>query len=220
MSLLPNYNYVNGDGLDVLDKDKPDGAVEKPAILDNAIRQVKQYLLDTVAGPDALMRLALPIGMVTVWPGDVSDIPTEFLLCDGQVVTSSHPELLSALTAAGNPHSSDSSIRVPNLVRRTPYGADGVASTPDFPTALGKQMGTETATLEKDQLPPHEHLLRFSGGITHLTAGSSDMRALHRTGTMGEQAPSFVFQEATGGDGAHNNTHRIILMHYIIKGKV
>lgn len=45
-----SYAYTNGDGLAVLSVSTPDGASEPVSNLDDAIRQVKAYLKDDVAG--------------------------------------------------------------------------------------------------------------------------------------------------------------------------
>lgn len=47
---MPSYAYSDGDGLTVLDKTVPDGAVEPVSNLDDAIRQIKAYLRDATAG--------------------------------------------------------------------------------------------------------------------------------------------------------------------------
>lgn len=47
---MPSYAYTDGDGLSVLDKTKPDGATEPVSSLDDALKQVKAYLRDTVGG--------------------------------------------------------------------------------------------------------------------------------------------------------------------------
>lgn len=47
---MPSYAYNDGDGLSVIDKTVPNGAVETVAILDDALKQVKAYLKDATAG--------------------------------------------------------------------------------------------------------------------------------------------------------------------------
>lgn len=49
------YDYTNGDGIESLDKTKPDGATEMVAILDDAIRQLKAFIRDDTAGLNALL---------------------------------------------------------------------------------------------------------------------------------------------------------------------
>ena len=50
---MATYDYNPGDGLAALDPLTPDGSIEPVNILDNAIKQIKAYLLDPVEGPDA-----------------------------------------------------------------------------------------------------------------------------------------------------------------------
>ena len=47
---MPSYSYNDGDGLSVIDKTVPNGAVEPVSNLDDAIKQVKAYLKDATAG--------------------------------------------------------------------------------------------------------------------------------------------------------------------------
>jgi hypothetical protein len=46
------YTYSNGDGAAVLLTTEPNGATEPLSNLDNAIRQIKAYINDPIAGPD------------------------------------------------------------------------------------------------------------------------------------------------------------------------
>lgn len=50
-----SYAYTNGDGVSALDKTTPDGSLEYVASLDDAIRQIKAYLVDPADGPDAMI---------------------------------------------------------------------------------------------------------------------------------------------------------------------
>lgn len=50
-----SYAYTTGDGVSALDATKPDGSLEYVASLDDAVRQIKAYLTDSSAGPDALI---------------------------------------------------------------------------------------------------------------------------------------------------------------------
>lgn len=61
---MPSYNYSNGDGLSVLSASTPDGATEPGSNLDDAIRQIKAYLLDPVAGVQALVDALDPVRVV------------------------------------------------------------------------------------------------------------------------------------------------------------
>lgn len=58
-----SYVYNNGDGLSVLDKTLPNGAVEPVSILDDALKQVKAYLVDPIAGVTKIQAdLTLSVG--------------------------------------------------------------------------------------------------------------------------------------------------------------
>jgi len=59
-----SYSYTNGDGLAVLSASTPNGATEPGSNLDDAIRQIKAYLLDPVAGVAALAASLLPVKVI------------------------------------------------------------------------------------------------------------------------------------------------------------
>jgi len=47
---MPSYSYTDGDGLAVIDKTLPNGAVEPVSNLDDALKQVKAWMKDATAG--------------------------------------------------------------------------------------------------------------------------------------------------------------------------
>lgn len=59
-----SYSYNNGDGLAALSASTPNGAVEPGSNLDDAIRQIKAYLLDPVAGVAALTASLSPVKVI------------------------------------------------------------------------------------------------------------------------------------------------------------
>lgn len=78
-----SYAYTNGDGVAALVVTEPDGATEPLSNLDNAIRQIKAYLLDPIEGPDAkVAALASPIRVIATHSGSPVQLVDE---SDGQV---------------------------------------------------------------------------------------------------------------------------------------
>jgi len=80
-----SYNYTDGDGISALDPATPNGATEPISILDNAIRQIKAYLCDELAGPQAqfnslLSRTRVIATMSTAQPvvAGASEVNVEF----------------------------------------------------------------------------------------------------------------------------------------------
>lgn len=59
-----SYLYTDGDGLAALNKNTPNGATEPGSNLDDAIRQIKAYLLDPVAGVAALASALNPVRVI------------------------------------------------------------------------------------------------------------------------------------------------------------
>lgn len=51
---MSTYSYTDGDGLAVLSKLTPVGAVDLVSDLDDAVKQIKAYLKDPVVGPESL----------------------------------------------------------------------------------------------------------------------------------------------------------------------
>lgn len=156
-----------------------------------------------------------PTGALLPYAG--STAPTNYLLCDGSVVSqTTYAALYAVISTTYNTGGEGAgNFRLPNLKGRTVVGRD--SSDTDFDT-LGETRGAKTHTLAESEIPSHTHgpgsyetnfqsvtNTTVTGAAGRLTTGTGVTRAV--SGTSG----------ATGGGGAHNNIQPSIVLNYIIK---
>ena len=142
----------------------------------------------------------LPLGTVRVWPGNESDIPSGWVICDGSLY--SKTTYSDAYSVIGNSFgSTNSNFRVPNLVtdQRFVRGAHTHSQ-------LGDTGGSAEHTLTKSEMPSHTHF--FSRYDVEATTGNVTSGLTYKTDLETESA---------GGGEAHNNLPPFIKMHYMIK---
>jgi len=156
-----------------------------------------------------------PTGALLPYAG--STAPTNYLLCDGSVVSqTTYAALYAVISTTYNTGGEGAgNFRLPNLKGRTVVGLDSGDTDWD---ALGETRGAKTHTLVGSEIPSHTHgsgsyttnfqsntNTTVTGGGARLNPGTGITRAV--SGTSG----------ATGGDGAHNNIQPSIVLNYIIK---
>lgn len=217
---MPDYSYTNGDGVSQLDASVPNGAIELVKVWATAIKQIKAYLKDPIEGPFAVGKRALPLGSIVMWTLASATLPAEYLLCDGQEITTDYPDLRTLIIDAGNPYSSDASVRTPNFTRRSPYGAGGTAEQVGFPVHLGAVAGTETHQLVTAEMASHLHKYMWNDAAIFATSstGTGDRAAFSPSTSFSAQPPVVgSMQEPVGSDQVHNNTHRVLSMYFAIK---
>lgn len=159
-----------------------------------------------------------PLGIVQIWAG--AKVPEGYLLCDGSALKiSDYPELYAVLgstfnrgtNASGTTYTTQSGyFRLPDLRGRFIVGLHD--SDPDY-TQPGKAGGAKAVALTVDQLPSHDHGLKF------------------RTEKWGDNANRRPFPDAagdndytaktlqTGGGQTHENRPPYYVMAYIIRAK-
>ncbi len=191
------YPYTNGDGLAVIDPLLPDGAAEPVANLDDALRQVKAYLKDPTAGPEALINAVVAAANP---PGSfknfaMAGLPTGYLACDGSAVSrTTYAALFAAIGTVWGVGDGSTTFNVPNMCGRAMVGV-GLGTAPNASSwALAQEKGDEVHLLIIAEIPAHTH-----------TVGT----APNRSGTAGAN-PIWANDSSTntgsvGGDTAHNN---------------
>jgi len=165
----------------------------------------------------------LPAGVVNPYAGAYDNVPSGWLLCDGQAVSRTTYSALYAVvgTAFGSGDGS-TTFNVPNLKGRVPVGYDSTQT--EFDTR-GETGGAKTHTLTTAQIPSHSHTIpahkhdinRATQQVASGTGGGYEVDGAGATTyTETENAPA----DNTGNTGSgdpHNNLQPYLVLNYIIK---
>jgi microcystin-dependent protein len=204
-----SYNYTNGDGVAVLLVTEPDGDTEPVANLDDAIIQIKKYLNDPTAGPDAkiaaITSVVSPIGKIDMF--GMTSLPSGWLLCDGTAVSrTTYAALFAIIGTVWGAGNGTTTFNLPRLSGRSPV-ATGTSNAVDATAvSIAQEKGAETHTLDIAEIPAHTHDQTIYGNLAG-TAGANPIWA-----NTGSAATS-----SAGGGGAHNNLPPIIGVVFAIK---
>lgn len=156
----------------------------------------------------------VPTGALFQWLTNTA--PTGYLLCYGQVVSTTTYAALYAVIAhtfASDPGGGN--FTLPDLRGRLPLGQDdmGGSSANRVVSAqadsLGGVDGAETVTLDTTMIPAHTHVM---GTYGNTGGGQSGLR-----GSSVSDITSYTSTASTGGGLAHNNMPPYITVNYIIK---
>ena len=210
-----SYAYTNGDGLSALDSATPDGATEPMSNADDAIRQIKAYLKDPIAGPkaliDALQASLFPAGLIA--PYGVATAPTGWLICDGSAVSrTTYSTLFAAIGVTFGAGDGSTTFNLPDMRGRAPVGTGTGDASGATAWALANKKGAETHTLADTEIPPHTHTVGKgeSGGWSG--CDSSVRLQVSCGGSCGN-----VTSSSSGGGQAHNNLQPSLGLTFIIK---
>lgn len=152
----------------------------------------------------------LPIGTVVEFASD-TDVPENWLLCNGQEVSRTEYDLLFAVigTTYGAGDGS-TTFNVPTKEGLVTVGKK--SSDTDF-NILGKTGGEKTHTLTVDEMPSHSHC---SDGYTGSGAGAYFYATCNGTGTKYEKT---AYTQFAGENQPHNNLQPYVTSNFIIKAK-
>jgi len=177
--------------------------------IDHAVTQLLFELMDT-AMPDFT-----PVGVISAFMGEPSDVPAKWLLCDGDLFDSDdYPDLYAVI--ATRYHDGFGNFRVPNMEDRFLFG---VGINDD----LGDLAGENQHTLTTAELPAHHHIVPAHSHTTGTrpaagsNAGSVSLGSLAASGTIATSTQAATDTSDTGGATAHNNMPAYIAVHWIIK---
>lgn len=177
--------------------------------------------------------ISVPIGTILPYAGPAGSVPSGWLLCDGtSYEASAYPLLEDLLRKPGGGYLYDSEsgrFKVPDLRGKVPAGFD--VNQTEF-GELGIDGGEKEVTLNKDQMPRHNHggSTSTDGAHSHKlgtrgfkaeTNGDSGADGSlddddNRTFTDGEHSHSINFE---GGDQPHNNLQPYLTINFIIKAR-
>lgn len=167
-------------------------------------------------------------GVVKMWAGLVSKVPTDYKLCNGdELLISSYPSLFENLgTAFGG--DGINSFALPDLRQRFIAGYD---SSKTGYNIIGNKGGSETVSLTTDQLPAHNHVknttfnklsaraadVSVDGSPSGVDSGAAD--AEFNVGNMTTPLWTEATIQTVGSNEAHENRPPYFILAYIIKVK-
>lgn len=234
-----SYTYTPGQPVSVLLPSEPADSEIIGASADESLRQIKAYLKDPTAGPEARYvalkaqfdALIATVGTSTAVPpgfifamGRTSAL-TGWLLCDGSTVSrTTYAALFAVVGVNFGAGDGSTTFTLPNLKGRIPVAYDRTLVTNPQATVYA-QFGSNPITLTSGEMAVHTH--KWVGGNnkivigtdTPVTEGSRDEHArigILYTGVFSHPAVSPVTQ-STGGGGSHNNLMKTFTGNYFIK---
>ena len=157
--------------------------------------------------------LTVPTGVISPYAGLDSNIPTGYLLCNGQAVSrTTYATLFGVVSTVYGVGDNSTTFNLPDLRGRTPIGAG--TGTGLTARALGATVGTETHTLTAAEIPGHTHQVTIMG--SDLSYGTAALQ-----GSNGGTQQSINAGEGGGsnpaGGGSHPNMQPSLAVNFIIK---
>lgn len=126
---------------------------------------------------------AIPVGMIMPFAGDVSKIPSGWLLCDGsQVSRSTYASLFDVISTNWGRGDNATTFHLPDLRGRFLRGVDGGSQRdPDWNLRTasneGGNIGEKVGSVQEDELKSHSHNYADSRNAGDTSADNSDERA-------------------------------------------
>lgn len=205
---IENYTYIGS-----LDPNMPassDGIIEA----DDHIRGIKKVLRQTfpnITGPITVtsqqLNSVIPVGSIVDWYGEASAVPAGWAIANGSVVQRSDgtgsittPNLTNRIVvAAGDLYAQGATGGVNTVTGYTaPSGTHIHGATAAVAGAHTHGGSTGSTALTVDQLPPHDHPIRTSDGVSSTTGVL--------TGPAGTTSPTRATETRGQGQG---HTHSI-----------
>jgi len=164
-------------------------------------------------------RLDTPIGTITMYGGAEADVPSGWLLCDGQAVSrtsDAYTELFDRLGTEYGVGDGSTTFNVPDFQTSNSFPR-GVAND----AARGETGGESTHALTIAELASHTHI---QDSHSHTTAGrnagasGTTIVELNADTTQASPSTSSVaaVNQTTGSGTAHENKPPYLGVHYII----
>lgn len=158
----------------------------------------------------------LPIGAVVEFASN--NIPENWLLCNGQAVSrTDYAELFAAIGTTWGEGDGSTTFNVPTKEGLVTVGKK--ASDTDF-NEIGKTGGKKTHTLTVDEMPSHNHNVKYNteSGIAAASVLGTDRTASDTEGSS-SGGDWYVWTTGAGGGQAHNNLQPYTTSNFIIKAK-
>lgn len=155
----------------------------------------------------------LPVGTIAPYGGSTSQVPQNWLPCDGREVSRlEYAKLFSVIGTRFGVGDGSTTFNLPDLQGKVPVGQDVNDTAFDV---LGETGGEKTHTLTVSEMPAHDHNIEGYKGVGQWADGELWFRAAG-------QGSDNTFVSAnrsanTGGGQAHNNLQPYQVTLYIIK---
>lgn len=157
------------------------------------------------------------IAEIKIFAGNFA--PRGWAFCNGQLLPIAQNTALFSIVGTIYGGDGRSTLGLPNLQGRAPmHPGRGPGLSP---RSLGQKGGQERVTLNVNNLPPHQHLIQGSDGVSD--TNSPDGTRLADTGgnnMYGELSDNEQLNAAsiadTGGGSDHNNVQPLLGLNFII----
>ena len=158
----------------------------------------------------------LPPGIIFPFAGQSA--PDGYLICAGQEVSRvEYAELFEVIGELYGSGNGETTFNLPDLRGRIPLGKDNMNEQPAHRVentqadSLGGSAGEENHQLTVDEMPSHNHGLRYfnSSGIGGWTSGANGGNYTYALSDLGI--------EFSGGSQPHNNMPPYLTLNYLIK---
>lgn len=141
--------------------------------------------------------------------------PRNWAFCDGQLMPIAQNTALYSLVGTTYGGDGRTTFGLPNLQGRAPMHPGQGPGLRQH--QLGEQGGSETAALNENQLPRHEHPLRAAGNADRADPGGNALGAAAMYGPAGgEVAMAAEAIGHSGGNQAHNNMQPYLAINFVI----
>lgn len=171
-------------------------------------------------------------GTVKMWAGLVSQIPSDYMLCDGMELSiNNYPELYDMLGVSFG-GDGQNTFNLPDLRGRFIVGFD--SSDKDY-NAINKDKkgGYKEVVLDAKHLPKHDHTDHASTSFNKLSARAGDIDATNTPGSIDDKSADAEYRvggmtapqwaeaiiKPVGENKAHENRPPYMVLAYIIKVK-
>jgi microcystin-dependent protein len=158
------------------------------------------------------------VGEIRMFGGSFA--PRSWALCDGQLLAVNQNDALFSLLGTTYGGDGRTTFGLPDLRGRIPlHAGSGPGLTP---RSLGSRSGTESNTLNANQLPAHNHIFNGTtnpagdtspaGNLPGTAAGSN----LYNNASANLVAMDADMVATNGGGGSHNNVMPFLCVNFII----
>lgn len=144
--------------------------------------------------------------------------PRGYATCDGQTISIAQNTALFSLLGTTYGGNGQTTFALPNFQGIAPmHWGNGAGLTP---RQIGETSGTQTVTLQSNQIPPHQHSIPASSSGASSTAPSVFASAVRGTpafyAAAGGSPVTMAPTQAAGGSQPHENMQPYLTIMFVI----